>query len=293
MTYIRPFRPNYGTGADGQITLSGNVSKQVYNLADGSAISGLILSSSYIPSIIRCNGTLTISGSIDGSGKGHAGGGGGVTGSGGYGYGGGGPGKGYGGGVGYDNCGGGGGGGGGHATAGGSGGTYRTYLPSGNGGSAYDALGSVLSGVYGEWCAGSGGGGGGACYGINGVAGGAGGGGIVIEARQVIVGSSASINLNGVNGNSQPDPTNGGGGGGGAGGLLIILAETITMPASGTIITAIGGSGGSAPGNPGGAGANGRIYLCYLRSISPSDAASRSNPTATVINLAALPVGIG
>jgi len=101
-----------------------------------------------------------------------------------------------------------------------------------------------------------------------------------------------SINLNGANGGNA-DLTNGnaGGGGGGSGGLLVIVADVIVLPTSGTIVTATGGSGGTGTAN-GGAGANGRIYLCYLRSISPSDAASRSNPAATVINLVALPVAL-
>ena len=74
MTYIKPVRLNFGTGADGVITLSGTVAKQIYNLGDGSAISGLTLSASYLPNIIRCNGTLTISGTITGDGAGNPGG---------------------------------------------------------------------------------------------------------------------------------------------------------------------------------------------------------------------------
>ena len=277
---IPTWKPNYGTGADGQITLSGTVTKQVYNLADGSSISGLTLSSSYLPSIIRCTGTLTISGNITGNGTGWPAP---------YNY--------------NIDCAGSGLGPGGAISVGGwgavAGGAGHAYPGGGSaGGPAYSGIHGLIDGVWGNDCAGSSGGTGANQNGGIAGNGGAGGGGLVVIARQIVVGS-VSISLNGQNGgNGGADGSSPGGtgGGGGSGGFLALIAEVLQLPTSGTIITAaggIGGTGGATGGANGNNGSVGRIYLCYLRSISPSDAASRSNPTATVINLAALPVGIG
>ena len=287
MTFVRPFKPNYGTGADGVLTLSGTVTKQEYNLADGSSISGLTLSNSYLPSIIRCLGTLTISGAIQGNGLGYAGGARGTTAN--IGYPGTGPGRGAPPQAWNQSA-----GGGGHAAPGG--GEASINAP----GYPYDGLADILKGSYDVYCAGSGGAGGisdGTQTGTYGGAGGSGAAGLILIAPTVVFGSSALMSLNGNNGEAayRIDVTwHPCGGGGGSGGFLLVLAQNIVLPSSGTIITAVGGAGGASIASAaGGNGANGRIYLCYLNSITPSDAASRSTPVATVINLAKLPVAVG
>jgi hypothetical protein len=282
--------PNYGNRSDGALTWTSiTVAKQVYQCTDMTLPNGVTvtLSQSYIPHIWRIQGALIVDGLVAGAGKGHPGGAGGAVGAPGSG-----PGRGYHGGAGTDNNGGGGGGGGGHAAAGGNGGVYRTVTPSGSGGRLYDALGSILSQVYGEWCAGSGGGGGGGYAGGTGGNGGPGGPGWVAICRLFRLGATGVINLNGGNGANGSNP-NGGGGGAGSGGFGLVIADYIELPASGTPITALGGTPGTGYSNNGGTASPGRIYLVALRGISPSDAASRCNPAATVIDLASLPIALG
>ncbi len=301
MTYIRPFKLNLGDGSDGSGSSSGNwtVGKQVYQWINYTLNSGhtLYLSPSYVPSIFKVQGTLTIAGTINGNSCGHPGTGraycsvGDSTepfyGDRGRGYGGGFAGRGKGGAGGGGGCG-----------ANGSSGQNGPYGGvGGSGGYAYDTLldyiftGNGLLGL-----AGSGGGGGcGHWVDRQGGEGGYGGGGLLVIARDVIFASTASVSLAGGNGGTAGNDA--GGGGGGSGGVLAIVAYNIVFPSSGVIITALGGSGGgsggSVPGGTGGAGSVGRIYLCYLSSITPADAASRSNPAATVIDLKTLPRVLG
>ena len=145
---------------------------------------------------------------------------------------------------------------------GGSGGT------SGGGGAGGTGSVSGGSGVSGP----AGGAGG------NSGAGGAGGGGIILMAKNIVIGSSGVLTADGVNGSngasggngtdaSHPSVGNsqgggsGGGGGGGEAGQIILLYETYSNAGSGNI-TMTGGTGGSAGstatyGSAGGAGGNG------------------------------------
>lgn len=284
MTFIRPFRPNYGTGADGSPASSSfTVAKQEYQWVNYTLDNGhtITLSSSYKPSIFRVQGTLTIAGTINGDGLGWPGGARPANGA--IGNDGAGPGKGT---VrdGFSGA------GAGHATVGGDG--------LGTGGSPYNGLGGLLLGSYGDWCVGSGGASG-RCSNSDGTTqgpkGGDGGPGLVIVTRKLVVASTAQMLLRGANGESAL-AFDSGGAGAGSGGLLLALFEIGEFPASGVQILATGGVGGTknmVGGADGGAGAPGRVYLCYLKSISPTDAASRSSPAATLVNLAAMPVSIG
>ena len=71
-------------------------------------------------------------------------------------------------------------------------------------------------------------------------------------------------------------------GGDGTGGLICVAADHIELPASGSIISAVGTANS----------ADGRIYLCYLYGIS-GDSAARCDPAGVVVNLATLPIGLG
>lgn len=309
MTYIRPFKPNYGDASDGSPASSTfTVAKQTYQWAEYTLNNGhtITLAESYLPSIFRCRGTLTINGAIAGVGKGNAGAPafGPASASGSHGRG---PGGGKGGVSASTPSRSGGGGGGGYAAPGTNGGLYGTayYATSvtgdwGKGGEQYESLALVLLGIYGSWCAGSGGGtGNNMNVGTSGKAGNGGGGAIFI-GRNIVIGATASIAVNGEAGaNSSSGGAPAGGPGGGSGGLVVLLGENISLPGAGTVITALGGAGGlgyhnGSPGGdayPGGAGAVGRIYAIYLQSIT-GDIAARSNPAGVALNWAALPISI-
>ncbi len=303
MTRIRPFKPNYGTGALGDLVISANTNwsaltgtAQTMNYHDLTINAGvtLTLDGGYKPHIIRCTGTLTVNGAIAGTGRGFG------AANNGYrtnsnenrtGWKGEGPGGGntcrmgwgdanyYGG---YNNpntlpT------GAGHGTAG-----TAHATP---GGSAYSALGELLKTVP-DWsnlCGSQGGGGNhNNGDGETGGVGGYGGGGLLAEARKGVVNLAASIVLNGAN-SAAPSGT-GTYSAPGSGGGFLLLADIIEFPATGTVVTAIGGTatGSTAAGV-------GEVILCYLHSISPTEAtaAARCNPVATVINLATLPKSLG
>jgi hypothetical protein len=254
MTFVKPFRLNLGDGSDGVVALSGTVSKQTYNLADGSSISGLTLSPSYKPSIIRCQGTLTISGAIQGTGHGYDGGPAAVDsdkrGHTGYGYQ---PGR---------------------AGELGANGGHATTSPLTN---FLDWL--LGAGLLETAGAGGGSGGGTNSGGVTpwGGKGGDGGGSIYLVARRLVIGATASITLNGEAGQALTKT-----GGSGSGGVLGAAAEYIEFGASGNLITATGASGAAA----------GRIILAYLRSIS-GDPAARCNPDPQMIDLSKHKTPIG
>jgi hypothetical protein len=283
--------PDLGDGSDGSPGSSSfTVAKQTYQWVNYTLDNGhtITLSSSYKPSIIRCRGTFTLNGAINGMGKGHSGG---AATTGDRGNVGSGPGRGIPIGSNTD-----GGAGAGHAA-------WATNRSKSYGGGPYDGFIGLLTGNFSsDLCVGSGACGGGGSHDgewgeyASGGKGGNGGGGIIIICQRFIC-STGSINVNGENGGNgtqAPHGFKGAGGGGGSGGLVIILADVIELPATGTIITATGGAAGlgADTAESGTAGTTGRIYLCYLNSITPTDAASRCNPAATVLNLADLPIGI-
>lgn len=275
--------PSYGTGALGDLTIGSNTnwsalasSAQTMNYVNLTISNTFTLTldgdgaTTYKPHILRCTGVCTINGGINGDGKGHIGAATGST-----------TGEGPGGGRGAVYTLNGGGGGAGHAAAGTNGTTQNQW---GYGGWPYDGLGDILRQSYGNYCAGSGGGAGGANGGGTPGINGHGGGGLVIVAQSVVIASTATISLDGTTADAAVGTA--GGGGGGSGGLLVVIADSITLPASGNVITATAGSGsaGGGGGSAGGDGAVGRIYLCYLSSIS-GDTAARCDPDATAINL--------
>ncbi len=281
---VPTWAPDYGDGSDGAINISSDTnwdwieSDNEINATsvtiDASKTLTLVGATPANPYIIRCQGACTINGAISGAGKGNVGGDGSSAPQGaGHGHNA----------SGYQQSG----AGAGHAATGGAPtpGEWGTPpLP----GPAYDGLGSMLfSGPGGDWCAGSGGGRGGPNSGAAPGSGGAGGAGLLIVARNVVIGSAAAINCNGANGGNGSG-NDCGGGGGGSGGLIVILANIITLPGSGTVITATGGAGGhsvnDAVSGVGGAGAIGRIYLCYLTALT-GDPAARCDPDAVAISL--------
>lgn len=276
----RTWNPDYGDGSDGSPASSSfTVAKQEYQWVDYTLNNGhtITLSASYKPSIFRVQGTLTINGAINGDGKGFTGGPSNAT----TGLG---PGAGIGGSPSLDK----GGGGAGHSVNGSNGGGSGSGW--GLGGNAYNALGDILRQAFGDYWVGSGGGCGATSGGGTPGIGGDGGGGLLLIAQKIVLGTTASISIDGTNGATVTvGPA--GGGGGGSGGLLILIAGGIELPGSGTVITATKGSAGTGTAN-GGDGADGRVYLCYMTSITPSDATSRSNPTATAISLKAT-IGLG
>jgi hypothetical protein len=278
MTRIRPFRLNYGDGSDGSPASSSfTVEKQEYQWVNYTLDNGhtITLSSSYKPSIFRCRGTFTLNGTINGDGKGWPGGAGGSNTFGER------PGTGPGAGIPGTR----------HNGVGGHGGRLE-----------FNPIGGLLTQSWDTSCSGSGGGGGGATNASadDGVGtGGAGANGLVIIARRIVLSSTTVITMNGAAGTAAWATNTShayGGGGGGSGGPVILIGEIIEMPASGTIITATGGGGGvgaGTGGEAGTAGEDGQVYLVYLKSITPSDAASRCNPAATVIDLKTLPRLLG
>lgn len=222
--------------------------------------------------------TVSIAGTLDGSGRGQQGGAGGTTpfgaGQAGFDAGGQGTGNGRGGLAGNATLSSFGGGGGGHslvapaATSGGAG----AGVSGGAGGAQYDSTGTISGTISsGELLQGSGGGGGGGQQNFGGGNGAAGGGAIYIEAGNLTVtgsisvaGSTAPATADGAPGNFHA-----GGGGGGSGGTLILRVPG-TMDVSGaTLLDAGGGKGGSVDTSgsgtlrPGGGGSGGRIKLFY------------------------------
>lgn len=155
---------------------------------------------------------------------------------------------------------GGGGGGGGHASTGGTG------NGAGNGGSATgNAALTVMT-----FGGGGGGGGNDDAAGYPGSAGGNGGGGVLLIAQNISL--SGSILVNGNNGSNYANQY-GGTGGGGAGGAVLLKCKTATLGTN--LITATGGSGGNRyEGGIGGTGSVGRIHLDYKTSYTGT-----TNPT--------------
>jgi len=217
---------------------------------------------------LMCNGTLTITGTINASASGFLAG---VAGTGAAnetGARGDGTGanasrattaNGNGGGGGAPNSadGGGGGGGGGHANAGSNG------TGAGTGGNSVGNAGLTLLNM------GGGGGGGGSddAAGYPGMVGGKGGGIIVIIAKDIIT-SSATLSCNASNGTNAAGAYRGAGGGG-AGGSILIKSRTATLGTNRLTVSAGSGGTGDRSGN-GGAGSVGRIHLDYYSSYTGS-----------------------
>ncbi|MDE2490570.1 MAG: hypothetical protein KGM24_06955 [Elusimicrobia bacterium] len=219
--------------------------------------------------------TVTIAGTLDGSGRGQFGGAGGGAGGAGQ--------------AGFDGGDlGTGGGGAGAAAKGGGGGAYGAVggagagSGGGTGGALYGSTGSYTTPLSADDIfAGSGGGGGGGGTSATGGPGASGGAAIYIEAASATV--SGAVLLQGataaaVTNASGTDP--GGGGGGSGGGLLLRVTGDLTM--NGATLNAAGGAGGNVSDNlfnteePGGGGAGGRIKLfartSSLTSVSISTA---------------------
>ncbi len=234
--------------------------------------------------VVMCNGTISVSGTIDANEKGFRHGHG-VNESERYSW----QGEGYpgaatksmnangnGGGGGLEALeGGNGGGGGGNGSAGASGEGQSAHWGPGQGG------GTAGSSDLRNMVFGGGGGGGGRASGNAGADGGDGGGIIVIRAKDINV--SGSISARG--GRLQGSCTGGGageegGGGGGAGGSIFLTAENISV---GNGVRATGGACGapsSGSGKRGGAGGTGRIRIEYCNSIS-----GNTNPSASTAKI--------
>ncbi len=307
---------NGGTGIDGAFAPAGpmffsTTTKNLFNYTSINIPAGVTIR--YTGAnvlILRCQGAVTIDGTIDASGSAGgtstnntAGGAGGVGGPGAYNGGAGGTGATGGGTVGAGPGGGvpgtdggvvggpftdpvGGGGGGGNGTVGQSGGAPNSGLTS----NASGAGGPTVTPCRG----GSGGGGGGndvddpSNLALNDGGGGGGGGGgfIVIAADGPITINGFVFAKGGAGGTSAG---NGGGGGGGAGGLIQLLAPSVTIGATGSV-AATGGAGGGATMfncgcSPGGAGGDGCVLVA-----TPSPAITGSVLPAPSINGYAVPV---
>lgn len=227
--------------------------------------------------------TISIYGTLNGSGFGKSGGSGGFGGaspSGGTAGFGGGPSTAGGGGAG---AGGNGGGGGGYGGAGGGGGAGA------GGGALYDSTGVFTSPISADDVfqgSGGGGGGGGGNGSLTGGSGAPGGGAVYLEASSMTVtgsilvaGSTASSVANGT-GASNP----GGGGGGSGGGLLLRVTGSLQM--SQAFVNAGGGNGGNVAdsfgGNiaPGGGGGGGRVKIFARSAAFSSVVFSTSGGTA-------------
>ncbi|HBA59491.1 MAG TPA: hypothetical protein DCZ92_01440 [Elusimicrobia bacterium] len=200
-----------------------------------------------IPLIIFAS-TISIPGTLNGSGRGEVGGIGGDPGQPG------GDGAGRGPGIGADaNKGG---GGGAYGGAGGNGAGTDGVL--GIGGAAYDDIALPVSPGY--ISLGSGGGGGGGTSPETGGSGGQGGASIYLEASSFTL--TGFIFPRGVPGGNATKPADAGGGGAG-GGLLLRCTGSATVNG---VINASGGKGGDATGsggNPGGGGGGGRVKIYY------------------------------
>lgn len=252
-----------GTAADGQdVTISAatNLSgiHHYRNLTVNAGVT-VTIDSGY-PLAIIATGTVTVNGTIEGSGKGAPGGlGGGTVSPNGQ--------------SGTAALLGGAGGGGGHSPThlGGTGGLTRNLrfestpgaggTPGGNGGSA--PLTRALFGAFDHaGYHGGGGGGGGAedvISGNDGGSGGSGGGYLYIEAASVLIGPTGLLRCNGANG-APAVGADAGGGSGGGGGLIHIRTRSYTS--NGTV-EAVGGVGGAGAGT-GSSGGNGGPGLVYI-----------------------------
>jgi hypothetical protein len=253
MTFIRPFRLNYiGTA---------NYLYDTDHIIGALSISGT--------TVIRCAGTLTLDGVLNGAGGGYNGDDGPNRGSiGGY-----------------------------YMT----GGDEPSYGGRGGGAGRRDSgpLHSLLSGDL-RYLQGSGGGKGGPTpwgdfgnWGPGyGAPGGKGGAGLLTVSDKLVITPNCVVNLSGSNGGTSPGGIKGWGGGG-AGGTWIALANVIELPGSGTIFIANGGVGGSiGDARDGENGEAGAAYFCYTRSIT-GDVAARTNPDAVVIDLSAHSILLG
>lgn len=237
-------------------------------------------------------GTVSIAGTLEGSGRGRPGGSGGaVNGPGAAGFGGG-P-TGGGGGASGASATGGGGGGSGGAGGGGSG------SGGGMGGASYGSTGTVSIPLSADDIfEGSGGGGGGGSNANPGSPGGSGGAAIYVEAASITVtgailapGAGAAAVTNAVFTNN----VNAGPGGGGAGGGILLRATSALSLARATL-DASGGAGGDVAdfncntGAPGGGGGGGRIKLfarsAVYASVSLSTAAGTPGRSVGCNNLA-------
>lgn len=200
-----------------------------------------------------CNGTVTVSGTISGTGKGFLGGAGNNSGTGanqGEGTSGAGS-------VSVSANGNGGGGGGTNGDNGGGGGNVTAGAESTGSGSTHGLGGSTSSNASLSTMT-LGGGGGGGCHNVNtNGAGGPGGAIVFIYAKTIVV--SGAITSNGSAGvaGSGGDYRSGGSG---AGASINITAQTATL---GSGITALGGSATASSNGAGGAGGNGGIHLSY------------------------------
>lgn len=246
---IAPGFKNFGNEQNGHFISTGNftLGAGTFNYKSFTLLAGHTMTLTYPGAIIRCTGTVTIAGTIEGTGKGSPGAprtttpGNGNPGN--PGYGGGGSGN---GGIGNNA-----------AQAGGPGAiSYVGYGSMQNVIAA--AIGStpatVMQEMVFDFCAeaisfpmGAGGGSGGfSNIGYYGGAGGPGGGGLIIIADKIVF--TGTINLKG--GNAETDNWEGGGGGGG-GGVCIIVANQIVTDSG--VINVQGGT----PGSRGAAGAAG------------------------------------
>ena len=202
-----------------------------------------------IPLIIFAS-TISIPGTLNGSGRGEVGGIGGDPGQPG------GDGDGRGPGIGADTDMGG--GGGAYGGDGGNGSGTNNVL--GAGGAAYDDPSLPVS--TGSISPGSGGGGGGGASPQTGGSGGQGGASVYLEAASFTL--TGTISVRGVPGGNSTKPADAGGGGAG-GGLLLRCMDTATV---GGTINASGGKGGDAAASsgfvyPGGGGGGGRVKIYY------------------------------
>ncbi len=274
--------PNYGNGSDGS-PASGNLTlgalKQYVNYTLDNGHTWTLTQG--IPSVVRCQGTLTISGAVNCDSKGYMGGS--APGSNGAGPGGG-------GGAPAATPYGGGGGGAAHVTQGTNGNTGSSGSLGAGSLFTYPSLGELLAAV--AVLLGSGGGAGGQGQDGSVGLGGYGGGAFLGFGRRIVLNSTANLHSTGGSGGNGTGHS--GAGAPGTGGLIVLFADDLVLPATGTQVSALAGVPGTTSGyaSEGGYSSVGRVYLIYTRSIT-AGAASRCNPTATVINLATLPVPLG
>jgi len=212
--------------SSGSLTLGGSKTYDWFELKGGHT---LTLQAGQDLSIVARR--LLIKGNIQGNGKGSPGG----SGSNGAGLGGGGK---------SSNAGG---GGGGHGSQGGQGG-YDSGDSPGSGGQPYGNTTSVAVKM------GSGGGSGGSNKG------GSGGGGVSLQAHDVQI--TGSISMNGLAGSGGIQS-----GGGGSGGGILVHGHHVSIANNWSAMGGQGGNGGGSANDGGGGGAGGRIKIFYGGSI--------------------------
>jgi hypothetical protein len=112
--------------------------------------------------------------------------------------------------------------------------------------------------------------------------GGSAGASLIVTAQgPVVIGSTATITMNGQSGGANSLGNSGsGGGGGGAGGLILLESKTSLNLAAGSVLSCNGGSGGNGVRagtitNAGGGGGGGGGYI-VLNSLSTSDSATKT-----------------